>query len=91
MLSICRDKGLAHQDLWRPAPYLDHLDILRFRSSRSDGFRRPEPEASEKAMMRDFQVWVAGAKSRSLLNIIAHTGRTAQECECRSQWHTDAF
>ena len=21
MLSICRDKDLAHQDLWRPAPY----------------------------------------------------------------------
>ena len=22
MLSICRDKGLAHQNLWRSAPYV---------------------------------------------------------------------
>ena len=30
MLSVCRDKSLAHQDLWRPAPYI-HV-VLRFLS-----------------------------------------------------------
>ena len=43
MLSIRRDKGLAHQDLWRPAPYLDHVQSrLAFSASavlRSDGLR----------------------------------------------------